>query len=236
MFSPRCAQQPDRIDAEMMAEAAVLDRDEGVGHIGGKFGDRNERALRETAPGDLPSVVVEQRDVVRRTFVEQSRRVGKLRDPAIIRDRAENGAPGEQQHDHIRPGAPRLRFGRRRAVSVTLACLGWRSSRRSHAGGDLLSTLCRMGFRPESLTGVKHRSFRGVSEWDGRACRSVQVVRVQAVNSAETPGLRLGVIRGMSGNVFWPLGTLALDPDQCEREAVHVTLPKMEAANAAQGQ
>ena len=31
------AHQPDRIDAEMLAEAAVLDGDEGVGHIGGKL-------------------------------------------------------------------------------------------------------------------------------------------------------------------------------------------------------
>ena len=64
--TPRCstsattgAENAPRIDAVMRIEAAVLDGDEGVGHVIRQFGERHRRAAHVAAGGERRAIVAE---------------------------------------------------------------------------------------------------------------------------------------------------------------------------------
>ena len=88
------ARQPHGIDAEMRAEAAVLDGDEGVVDMIGQFADLHLLALGQSAARDRAALDVDQRDHLRWRVGEKVRGVGKLRNQVREQDSA-----GEQ-HPH----------------------------------------------------------------------------------------------------------------------------------------
>ena len=77
MFCNAGARQADGIDAEMGAEAAVLDGDEGVGDIVGQVFDLDHRALRQAAPRDQAAAIVQDGDVLRRAGDHQIAHIGQ---------------------------------------------------------------------------------------------------------------------------------------------------------------
>ncbi len=79
MFCHGGACQPDGIDAQMMAEAAVLDGDESIGDIGGQILGLHHLALSQAAARDLPSAIVQQGDVLRGARQTQIANIGQTR-------------------------------------------------------------------------------------------------------------------------------------------------------------
>ena len=108
MFSKAARIIPIGSTPEMLAEAAVLDGDEGVRHIGRKLAHVHRDALGQTALGDHPAAVVQDRDVARRTVDQEAADVRQVRHEMREEDSTENDAPRRHQRHGVRPGAPAL--------------------------------------------------------------------------------------------------------------------------------
>ena len=168
------AHEPDRIDAEVLAEAAVLDGDEGVGHIGRQLGDVHHDALGQAAPGDQPAAVVQNGDVARRAVDQQAADVGQIRQKARVEDRAEDDAPRRDQHHDIRPAAlARFALGAARGVRSPPLCGDGRNAlARAPVVLGLLArhtlTLGSATLALQGLTGVKQIRPRSVADLEVR--------------------------------------------------------------------
>ena len=131
--------QSPGVDAEMITEAAVLDRDEGVADIGRQFADADIGALRQAAPGQQAALVIEQCDIVAGLIGQQICGVGKVVQPMGEHDAAGKERPDEGDKDGVARKAERL--GRS-------GCGG------SGGGGDLLPPRRRV---PKSRSGSVKR-------------------------------------------------------------------------------
>ena len=101
----RGARQAERIDADMRAEAAVLDGDEGIDDIVGQVGRIHAFAPGEAAPSHQAAARIQDRDVLRWAFRHQVAHIGHAREEMREDHRAEDQAPDGEHHDHIGPAA-----------------------------------------------------------------------------------------------------------------------------------
>ncbi len=106
----RRAHQADHIQPDVIAEAAVLDGDEGIRHVGGKIARGDHGALRQPFARDQAAVAIHDGDVVRRPFQQQIVGIGKLGNPVEQEHRADDEAPGADEREGVRPGALALRL------------------------------------------------------------------------------------------------------------------------------
>ena len=145
------ADHADGIKTEMFAEAAILNGDKGVGDIGGKIRDLDHLALGQSAPCNQPSVIVQDGDVACRPGGQKIFDVRQVGKKIRIEDRAENRAPGEQHHQHKRPGGLALWRRLRRIIVVAARTpSAWRLTCWFSGG------LCHARFiGPTGLTAVK---------------------------------------------------------------------------------
>ncbi len=123
------ARQAHRVNAEMRAEAAVLNGDESVGDIVGQRGDRNHLALRQAAPRNQPAAIVQDGDVLRRARLHQVAHVGQAGNEMRKDHRPEDQAPDDEHGEDEGPArfaAADLLFRRRGAV-IAAALAGRRS-------------------------------------------------------------------------------------------------------------
>ena len=81
----------------MVAEAVILDGDEGIGNISGQILDPHHRALHHAAPRHQPVVIVQDGDVARIGRGQKIAHVGQVGDEMRPGDGAEDAAP-HQEH------------------------------------------------------------------------------------------------------------------------------------------
>ena len=134
----RRAAQPDGINADVMAKAPVLDRDEGVGHVIGQVFGPHHRALRQAAARDLAAAVIQDGDVLRRAADHQVAHIRQAGQEMRKEQPAKDQRPGAQHHQHIGPGGAPLRWrwwrgigmrrgGPRGGVGAAAARFFWRA-------------------------------------------------------------------------------------------------------------
>ena len=172
------ARQAEGIDAEMAAEAAILDGDEGVHDIVGQVGNRHGLALGQTAPRDQAAMIVEQGDILRRGGRHQIAHIGQAGNEMREDHRAEDQAPDREHDDDIGPAAlaagNRLRRGRivierrgraatagRFARRLSSGFFGWRlPHRRNVRGRWLMSVKHLINPHPSQLGSAKRQTPR----------------------------------------------------------------------------
>ena len=114
------ARHADGIKTEMIAEAAVFNRDEGVGDIVRQVFGLDHLALCQAAAGDLIAVIVQDGDVACWPGGKQIFDIGQFGEKMRIENRPENRPPDQQQAEDKRPGGFAFAW-RRRVIIVAIA-------------------------------------------------------------------------------------------------------------------
>ncbi len=145
------AEEPDRIDAEMLPETAVLNSDKCIAHVSWKLLHRDRLALRQTTPGDHPPARIQQGHVITGLVDEERLRTRQFRNP-VGEQRAANQQEPDRANDNRRakPGIGLLRRFRKSLSSGRQTALapGLRAMfRASHLDeGPLKLCRCRLGW------------------------------------------------------------------------------------------